>query len=353
MKKILSTFLLTSTAILMLGQSVFTENFEALNNGNLGTDVTGATAGQNSWYTLYGSNLDYQISTIDALHGKSLVINGYNSFDPTTNSTLNTRIAAKLPTVTATAANNILQFKFEFYTGPSTGTGTAQMRVFGMDGTVRRTIGGFVYNYATKVLQGLATANNLVAPTPPATTPALGPTLYTFNFSAAPGLILTPNTWYTLIYEYNKTTGVSVWKYPSGSGSTPSTSTSYSLITGMIAQDYYFYNVSSSGNTVSNQIAFDNIAVQFGNAATLSTSDLAIAVNTEDNITVYPNPVTEILNIKSQNKVNSISIVDINGRKINVKDNENQIDVRDLVPGVYLISIETQQGITTRKFIKK
>lgn len=350
MKKILSSLLLTSATLMMFGQVVFTENFDALNNGNVGTDVTGATVGQNSWYTLYGANGDYQIATIDAAHNKSLTIASYNSYDATTNSTLNTRIAAKLPTATATTGNNILQFKFDFYTGASTGTGSVQMRVWGLDGTTSRTLGGFSYNVSTKVLTGLATANNLVAPTPPITTPALGPTLYSFTLSGV-NLILAANTWYTLTYEYNKTTGVSTWKYPTGSGSTSTTSTSYSLIPGMVAQDYYLYNITSTSNTISNQFSFDNILAQFGNAVTLGTSEtknLNIG-----SITIYPNPTSDILNIKTDSKINNVSVVDFAGRKVNVKLYDNKIDVRGFPPGTYIINVETKDGILTEKFIKK
>ena len=352
MKKILSSLLLTSATMMMFGQVVFTENFEPLTLGNLGTNVAGTTAGQNGWLTLYGANADYQVATVDIAHGKSLKMFSYNSSDATPNSTLNTRIAAKLPTAIASASNNILQVKFELYTGPSTGTGSAQMRVFGMDGTVSRTIGGFTYNYSTKVLQGLATANNLVAPVPPAITPALGPTTYSFNFAAAPGLVLTPNTWYSLTYEYNKTTGVSTWRFPSGAGSSP-TSTNYSFIPGMIAEDYYFYSNSATGNTVSNEVAFDNILVQFGNTATLGVNDVTTLTEISNKVSLYPNPTSEILNIKTDSKINAVSVVDMTGRKVNVKLEGTQVDVRELPAGNYLINIETKDGISTEKFIKK
>jgi len=353
MKRFLSSLLLTSSTVMMFGQVVFTENFETLTNGNVGTDVTGATAGQNSWYTLYGANSDYQIGTVDATHGKSLTVASYSSYDATANSTLNTRIAAKLTTATATTANNILQVKFDFYTGLSTGAGTVQMRVWGMDGTVSRTLGGFAYNYATKVLTGLATANNLVPPNPPTTTTPLGPTTYSFNLIAAPGLTLTANTWYTLIYEYNKTTGVSTWRYPTGSGSTSTTSTSYSLIPGMVAQDYYFYNITSTGNTVSNQVSFDNITAQFGTSATLSTNEVDNIAGVKNSITLYPNPASDVVNIKTDSKINTISVVDLTGRKLDVKLDGDKVDVKKLPAGTYLMNIETKDGIFTEKFIKK
>ena len=42
---------MASTSISFYAQSIFNENFEALTLGNLGTDITGTTAGQGGWYT--------------------------------------------------------------------------------------------------------------------------------------------------------------------------------------------------------------------------------------------------------------------------------------------------------------
>ncbi|MDF0719648.1 T9SS type A sorting domain-containing protein [Kaistella sp. PBT33-4] len=351
MKKVLSSLLLTSATMMMFGQVILNENFNALTTGNLGTNVAGTAAGQNGWLTLGGANADYQVATIDAPHGKSLQITGYNSYNATTTA-LNGRIAAQLSTVTAATGNNILQVKYELYTGNSTGAGTAQMRVWGMQGATSQTIGGFAYNFATKTLTGLATANNLVPPVLPTDTP-LGPVTYSFNLVAAPGLVLAANTWYTLIYEYNVTTGVSTWRHPAGAGSTSSTSTSYSLITGMTAEDIYFYNNSSATNTVSNVIGVDNIIAQFGNAASLSTNDVVSTVEVNGSISIYPNPTSDILNVKADSKINAVSVVDMSGRSIKVNVDGDKVDVSTLPAGTYLINIETKDGISTEKFIKK
>ncbi|WP_299181107.1 T9SS type A sorting domain-containing protein, partial [uncultured Chryseobacterium sp.] len=66
-----------------------------------------------------------------------------------------------------------------------------------------------------------------------------------------------------------------------------------------------------------------------------------------------PNPTTDVLNIKSEAKINKVSVTDVTGRNIDVKLNENTVDVRHLPAGTYLISIETKDGLTTEKFIKK
>ena len=70
-------------------------------------------------------------------------------------------------------------------------------------------------------------------------------------------------------------------------------------------------------------------------------------------ISLHPNPTSDILNIKTDSKINAVSVVDMTGRKVNVKLQGNQVDVRELPVGNYLINIETKDGVSTEKFIKK
>lgn len=70
-------------------------------------------------------------------------------------------------------------------------------------------------------------------------------------------------------------------------------------------------------------------------------------------VKLTPNPTSDILNIKTDLKINKVEIFDISGRKLNSKLEGNKIDVTGLQSGTYLINIETKDGITTEKFIKK
>lgn len=345
MKKVLSTLLFTTGTILLFGQAqnIVSENFETLNLGNVGTSVAGATPGQNNWYTLGGSNSDFQITNIDTAHGKSMTINSYNSYDATANSTLNSRIAAQLTTVTATASNNITYGKFDLYTGASTGTGTIQMRVLGKNGTADAVIGGFTYNVATKELRGLGTFTNMSTGVP---------TTYSIGLAAAPGIVLTANTWITLSFQYNKTTGAIQYTWPTGSGGYSASTATLGLIPGMVAQDVYLYNVTDTGNTVSKTAGFDNILVQFTNTTILSTNELS-ANNIKAITFIYPNPTSDFLNIKTDSKINAVSVVDLSGRKMEATLNDNKVDVRNIPKGTYIINIETKEGKTSEKFIKQ
>lgn len=70
-------------------------------------------------------------------------------------------------------------------------------------------------------------------------------------------------------------------------------------------------------------------------------------------ISIYPNPAKDFITIKSDSKVNNIEIFDASGRKVQTILKDNKIDVRNLSSGNYIINVETKDGVSTEKFIKK
>ncbi|MDR0829208.1 MAG: M6 family metalloprotease domain-containing protein [Prevotellaceae bacterium] len=80
----------------------------------------------------------------------------------------------------------------------------------------------------------------------------------------------------------------------------------------------------------------------------------------ENSISIYPNPVTDELNIKTENsKINSVEIFDVSGRAVGagralpLHSGRKTINVSALPAGVYLIRINTDNGVKTERFIKK
>ena len=69
-------------------------------------------------------------------------------------------------------------------------------------------------------------------------------------------------------------------------------------------------------------------------------------------IEVYPNPATDYVIIKG-NRIKRIDIYDISGKCLVTQNNGGYIDVEGLGTGVYLLKIETEDGITKKKFLKK
>ena len=89
----------------------------------------------------------------------------------------------------------------------------------------------------------------------------------------------------------------------------------------------------------------DDIAVTAGNTASISEVENA-------NVVLYPNPVTNILNIEAQD-IQEVSVMDVNGRTVMTLQNTNRIDMSNLANGVYFVRVITAEGVSTQKIAKK
>ncbi|MDR1876013.1 MAG: T9SS type A sorting domain-containing protein [Flavobacteriaceae bacterium] len=87
--------------------------------------------------------------------------------------------------------------------------------------------------------------------------------------------------------------------------------------------------------------------------ASLGVDDVT-SVN-EESVAVYPNPVKDILNIKSEKEVSDITIYSIEGKLVkHSKVSGDTVDVSSLGKGVYLLNITLKDGEkVSRKFIKE
>ncbi|MBK7035563.1 MAG: T9SS type A sorting domain-containing protein [Bacteroidetes bacterium] len=76
----------------------------------------------------------------------------------------------------------------------------------------------------------------------------------------------------------------------------------------------------------------------------------------EENISFFPNPATEVLNINIVDiTVNNITILDLSGKVLIIIENTNTgtktIDVSALTSGMYIIRFETDETIINERFI--
>ncbi|SIQ33537.1 Por secretion system C-terminal sorting domain-containing protein [Chryseobacterium sp. RU37D] len=149
----------------------------------------------------------------------------------------------------------------------------------------------------------------------------------TINPNLSAGFVY-PKTW----TQYNFTI--------SGVGSTP--------VPVKFAFRYFVTDGGPSGNN-SDLIGIDTFSVDRP-TNTLATNDVAL---NNKLISVYPNPATDFINIKSKADILSANIYDATGRKVSTHSKTSAIDVRDLQNGSYILEIETKQGKISDKFIKK
>ena len=76
--------------------------------------------------------------------------------------------------------------------------------------------------------------------------------------------------------------------------------------------------------------------------------------NSNTNLSIYPNPATTQLTIDVAAQINNINILDLTGKIVfNSTTNESIIDVSMLSKGIYLLQVNTSNGIATKRFIKE
>jgi ELWxxDGT repeat protein len=69
---------------------------------------------------------------------------------------------------------------------------------------------------------------------------------------------------------------------------------------------------------------------------------------------IYPNPSSNIVNIKANSTVKSYVLHSLTGQKLIEKENSDTVELGSLQPGIYLLSIEGVNGSTTvKKIVKK
>ncbi len=107
---------------------------------------------------------------------------------------------------------------------------------------------------------------------------------------------------------------------------------------------YFVTNAGPSG-TNSDIIGIDSFQVT---RSTMATGEVS-----RNKLSLYPNPATDFINLKGTDKLKSIAVYDMSGRKVPATLNGNAVDVRGLANGTYLIDIETDNGKVSQKFIKK
>ena len=121
----------------------------------------------------------------------------------------------------------------------------------------------------------------------------------------------------------------------------------------------YRFDESTSFCVLDNQVNTSQTTNQAGNKETetkIRTHDL-----TGDDVTrfsIYPNPVTNVLNIESYGEtIDQIKVFSMYGKLVNVEagrsSNNSEISVAHLPVGVYFVRIFAGDTVVTRRFVKK
>tara|TARA_R110000868_G_scaffold411163_1_gene702048 strand:+ start:1548 stop:2504 length:957 start_codon:yes stop_codon:yes gene_type:complete len=131
------------------------------------------------------------------------------------------------------------------------------------------------------------------------------------------------------------------------------------LVTGIATQTSCFYYDANSNDLVfrTTQLevplaSIDDVVMETLSSYTLDNNEYEV---TELDIRLMNNPVKDVLKFDVNNalKINEVTIYDISGRIV-LKDysNTSSVHVNQLKSGLFLVSVETDKGILTKKFIK-
>lgn len=332
MKKLLfSAALLTAT--IASAQVLITETFDDMKPGNLTEGMT--LAGQNGWNVYSGSVADYQIMDTGDDHGKTLFLTGGAG-----TTIADIRWAFKDIEASWAARDNdknILVGQFEIYTGKPTGSHRLGAVLYDSKGS---TIAGITYDTKAKTVRGLA---SLVKDGDTQAT-AYNIGLWSDQFQE--------DTWIKVGFSYNKTDGEIAYRV--GDKQTLLQIDGYSVAKDIDPAEFDFFLPYSTGNNAKYTGAVDNLKLQaVDKLETFLSTATATIESAVAEVSVFPNPVTDVLNIRTADKVLSAKVFDASGKAVQTATASKSLNVSKLPKGAYILKVETSGGLSTHKFIKK
>jgi trimeric autotransporter adhesin len=97
-----------------------------------------------------------------------------------------------------------------------------------------------------------------------------------------------------------------------------------------------------------NTLNATDVTSLYNESNTLSRNDF----NEFSLFTVYPNPASDLITVKSNERIESYELLSIEGGRIKI-DYDSSIDISDLSSGIYVLKVKTEEGkFGTKKIIK-
>ncbi|WP_299525613.1 T9SS type A sorting domain-containing protein [Winogradskyella sp.] len=332
-------------------QVLDSDNFDALTIGNFGTDLTGMTPGQGGFLTFGNNGNPPSTSTNAADSNFQVVASGNNGTQgaqiTSPDGDAGVRFLFKsIQTAWAsrTSGNDIVELEFSFFTGSTTSAAPLRGLIFGDNAGAGATLAAIQFDPATNELSGLATLNN-------------GGTIGLFGFNLGAGntdLILPANTWVTAGCAYDTITGEIRWKTDFMNVNATFT-VGANIIPGMAPLEANFLSFGTGGNTTATNYIIDDYTSRASDTdQLLSVDDVQLEAST---ISLYPNPADDVITLKTDISISNLSITNNLGQVVMTKSanfsQTNDIDTSSLSPGIYIMSISSEDRRTeTRKFIK-
>ena len=120
--------------------------------------------------------------------------------------------------------------------------------------------------------------------------------------------------------------------------------------TGNLSQlELYIRNDDTNAGSTNGTFTINYIEFYYAETAGLADSNLS----DENSIHLFPNPVKNILSIKSPSILKKLEVFNVLGQKVMGRENTNSLNVTKLNSGAYILKTMNENGaISTKKFIK-
>ena len=120
--------------------------------------------------------------------------------------------------------------------------------------------------------------------------------------------------------------------------------------TGNLSQlELYIRNDDTNAGSTNGTFTINYIEFYFAETAGLADSNLS----DENSIHLFPNPVKDILSIKSPSILKKLEVFNVLGQKVMGRENTNILNVSKLNSGAYILKTINENGtVSTKKFIK-
>ncbi len=143
-------------------------------------------------------------------------------------------------------------------------------------------------------------------------------------------------------FQYNGMNQLTKWEKTKSNDTTLSSSTFEYDADGFMIKNSYFLGNSTTPNNL--QLTRE-LRYSFANTAN-------IVELIEAKVIVFPNPTTDFLTITTEGYIKSLAVYNMNGQLL-LQQNVNEINVRHLPAGNYVLKGETNKGVFTEKFVKR
>ena len=86
--------------------------------------------------------------------------------------------------------------------------------------------------------------------------------------------------------------------------------------------------------------------------AKIQDDNLSVPHNALTDLRVYPNPVTNLLTVQTSQTIVNLTVFSLNGQRIQLPQNGNQLDFSGVANGVYVVEVVMENGLERVKVVR-